>query len=283
MVSVYLSGEKIQALCGGKSGDILTIRRAAELPLPEGCVLGGRILDREAVTSVLKRLAEDKAFAGAGVRIAVDSAALNVKRLTLPDLKSRRYMNKLIADSFPESTNAVYDYMELGSAPEGGISVIACRADSGFVEDYIECFGAAGFAVESISLCLCGVIRLAESCAMLKNASFAVAAADGSGVSCFVFAQGKYKGGGRERILSRRGTAEYAEDIRRLLSAQLRTEEGRISNLLMSGFSAEEQGRIRGLFAGTGVRCAELPNQPELLFAGGGRLSEFLFPAGALL
>lgn len=282
MVAVYISNEKIQAVYANKIKSQLDISRVVDLPLPSGSVLNGKIIRTEPVIGQLKCLAGDGQLSKDKIRVIVNIGAVRTKQITIPNLRNRKYIEKLISESFSEKGNAVYDHKVIGRMDDGSLNILACRAESDLIKDYIYVFSEAGLKLSGISLSVGGVINLVDYCGMLKTSSFVLTVADTGGISQYYFKDGQYRLCGYNRLLAERNTPEYAaEIIRSLFSAAVLGSD--ISTAIFSGISEIELEMIRNNKDMAGVKCAFFPQQPEVRFANGEQLSDYIFAVSALL
>lgn len=271
MIAVYFASDRIQAVEYVRRRGRLEIQKALSRPLEEGCILGGRILKKESVTEQLCSLANELSIKDKKICVGVDGAALTVKRLTLPNVSARQ-RNIFLRDSMPARESSVYDHIVLGDGENGGLDVLACRAEVSFVEDYIQVMKDAGLRIDSIGLGICGVIRLNDSCKMLRAEDYSLLIADRDSVSCISFREGKFYQHSRQRLFSGRNAEETASAAYKLLPAENNAA-------LLCGFTEEESDRLKKY----GVRCAHFPKQPEITMAEDNSLAEYLLPVSAAI
>ncbi len=260
MVSVYISNDKIQAVCAVKRSNVLKVSKIVDIPLAQGCVSGGWLINTVEVTECLKELCGIKEISAAKIRVVLDSGAVNVKRLSLPNLHNEKYIRKLISEGFSEVGTAVYDYKIL-SKSESGLDVLAVRAEESVIAEYVEAFSAAGLKIGGIDIGLCGLIRLAVKCEMLKNSSFAFAVIDGGNMTYALFESGRFRLFGRERISTE--TEALPRSVANSLPSSVR-HGGEISAVLFAGIDETVLNAVREAMGG--IKCALLPDQKEIEF-----------------
>ncbi len=282
MVGIYLSNDIIQAARGTCSGGRIRVEQVYTSQLPEGCVLGGRVMDSQAASQALKELAADMDIRRQPIRVAVDAGSMGIKLLSLPAVSSMKYMRRLISDSFPEGADAIYDHKTLGRNPDGSINVLACRAEKQLIKGYADAFSSAGLRIGSLEPSVCGLIRLVQLCKMLCTSTFAVICAEGGCISRYIFVDGIYRFGGYDRVLSDRCDSGYLNALAKA-AASVQLSGYPVTNLLLCGVSSSELMYVRSTVNDLRIKLAELPELPEISFAGGERVSDYTFVAGTLI
>lgn len=282
MTGVYLSNDMIQTVKATRHGNRVEVEQVYTQTLPEGCVLGGRIMEQDVLAEQLKKLSADKVLSSSLLKISADMGAMGIKLVSLPGLSSEKYMRRLIAESFHESTDAIYDYKTLGRNNDGTLNVLACRAERGLIKGYIDAFSSAGFRIRSLEPAVCGLIRLVQFSKMLCTSSFAVISVDAGCISRYIFTDGIYRFGGRDRVFAKRSDSGFLNELVRV-TASVRLSEYSVTNLLFCGASSSELEYVRSTLNDPQLKMAEFPDLPEVRFVNGGRLSEYVFAVGTVI
>ena len=281
MTAVHISGEQLHVAVGKWRKGILRIERVLKKTLPYGSAVGSRIVDVAAVSDVIRELSKDKDIAKHRIRVTLDTGAVMTKLLTLPDVKSRKYMRRLVEEHF--SVGGVVSYTVLQKNDNGTVEILACMAEKELLKNYIDAFRGAGFGIGSIDISACGIIRLSEKCSMLNGSSYAVCIADDTGISRFIFENGKYCYGGRDSIFVQQGTEEFSAGTARSVEALIQVSGKDISNVLMSGVTDSEAEQIRLTLSESGIRAARFPMQKEIEFVDDADISDHLAVIAALV
>lgn len=288
MTSVYISNENIQIAVGQRRGKQLVIKSIVTEPVAEGSIINGVITDGETLKGQLANMRKEHRLPSRGLKLLIDSSSVNTKLVTLPNLSKQEYMLKLLKDSFPEDSDAVFDYKPLRPAPDGGVTVLGCMTERAFVESYIELFAGAGLRLSAIDIALDAVIRLTQFCSGLCEKTFILSLIDRNTVSLFLFSDGQYRFSNRQRVIAPRGTGEFAEELAKMLSSLVqfnRSEQsGEISDIFFCGFTDSEI-NLTALTLDAAMSLGRLPETPEVVFAEGAenRLSDCVLSVGNLI
>ncbi|MGN0687400.1 MAG: type IV pilus biogenesis protein PilM [Oscillospiraceae bacterium] len=287
MNSVYISNEKIQALCGAKRGNLLQIKRSVTLPLPDGCVLNGTVTDRAAFSAQLKQLAADNIRGR--LYITVDSSAINTKRMTVPAVKRKKDFLRLLSEGFSDIPHKepVYDRQVIGKTENGALDILACAAERSYIMELAEIFGDAGFSVGGIAPAQSAILRLVGHCKMLRGATFAVLARDGFSAALYLFYEGVMYMHRRYRLIAASGSSEYNTELcRHICEAVLFGKSDfskKSSGVLLCGFAESELSGLKSCLSAEGMAAAVFPEQNEIRLCEGICLSDCIFAAANML
>ena len=246
MTSVYISNENIQVVTGSRSGGRVKITHIASGDTGGGCVIGGVITDEAALKDRLSTFWAINKLPKSGLNLVIESSSVNTKLLDLPNVRGNYLMN-LVKESFTEfeAENAVYDYAVIGAGEDGGIKVLACMTEAGFIRSYVSLFSSAGLRLSSIGLAVCGQIRMAQFCRELRDSSYILVVLDNNMVSLFLFIEGEYRFSKRQRTFCDRGTPEFADEIARMISTLIQFKKSEniaseITDVFLCGASGQE-------------------------------------------
>lgn len=265
MTSVYISNENIQAVTGSRSGGRVKVTHIASGETGDGCVIGGVITDEAALKDRLSTFWAINKLPQSGLNLVIESSSVNTKLLNLPNVRGNYLMN-LVKESFTEfeAENAVYDYAVIGAGEDGGIKVLACMTEAGFIRSYISLFSSAGLRLGSVGLAVCGQIRMAQFSKELRNSSYILAVMDKNMVSLFLFIEGEYHFSKRQRTFYDRGTPEFADEIARMISTLIQFKKSEniaseITDVFLCGASGQEINTVALTYEGMHIgRLPEL-------------------------
>lgn len=166
-VGLEIGGSAVRAAAvdGAKGG--WTLRRFAEMPLPEGAVVSGEILDEGAVGEAIAALWKRSKLPTKRVVIGTASQRLVVRRVDVPQMDESELAAALpyqVQDSIPIAVeDAVLDFVPLEqfTTPDGepmsSILVIAIHRET--VSALLRAAGAAKIRPEAIDLQAFGLVR----------------------------------------------------------------------------------------------------------------------------
>lgn len=263
MTSVYISNENIQVVTGSRSGSRVKISHISSGDIGDGCVIGGVITDESALKERLSTFWGVNKLPKSGLNLMIESSSVNTKVLNLPNVRGN-YLMSLVKEGFTEfeAENAVYDYAVLGAGEDGGIKVLACMTEAGFIRSYTSLFSAAGLKLSSMGLAVCGQIRMAQFCKELKNSSYILAVLDKNMVSQFLFIDGEYRFSKRQRTFYDRGTPEFEDEIARMISTLIQFKKSEniaseITDVFLCGASEQEINSVSLIY--DGMHIGRLP------------------------
>jgi hypothetical protein len=183
--SVYVSAEQIQVI--GYKGK--KVERVATFPMPEGTMFNGNIMDAPFLTECLASMRQDNPeLFKSGVSLVVDGSSILSRRLAVPRLNHRQFLQR-VRDDFVESIGNVNDlvcaYRKIG---EGAI--LGCGVNRTQVDSYISTFKAAGIKLSSIHIGAELLLSLVRSSAILQQETIVLNVLDGQTMMSMIFVKG---------------------------------------------------------------------------------------------
>jgi type IV pilus assembly protein PilM len=151
------------------------LRRFASLPLPEGVVRAGAVVDPDALTDALKTLWSEGKFSTKTVALGVANAGVLVRQMDLdwmPPADFRKALRYQVEDALPmpvDDANLDYHLLEeLEVEGEGGEArrvarVLLVAAAREMVDAFVDATHAAGLRTVRVDLVPFALIRAAES------------------------------------------------------------------------------------------------------------------------
>jgi len=250
-ISVYLSSENIVVVSGKKNNDSVRVKSLTTVPLPEGTVINGMILNEELIRTNLMQLRSKRQISKKNVRLVIDRSSVLIKFIKVPNMKARNIMG-FIQNSFSGTAKTydelVYDYSVISTSKTKGEMnlILACAIEKSLVEDYNNLFLNAGIKLSSIDIALNSILKFQNHCKEFKNKTFMVLFVDGETVFSILFANGKYKFSNRIRLISKRGTPESTAEFADHISSVIQFNKAQKSNpdiefVLIAGLSDNEK------------------------------------------
>ena len=145
------------------------LRRFAEMPLPEGVVEAGEVIDEGTVTEAVAALWKRNRLPKRRVVVGIGSQRVIVRQVDVPHLEEEEMVNALpfqVQDVIPIPVEeAVLDYVPLEefTTPEGELmlSILVIAAQRDMVESLVGIARNAGLSVAAIDLHAFGLVRAA--------------------------------------------------------------------------------------------------------------------------
>ncbi len=291
--SICIGNVGLTAVCGQLARNKLVIKSFAAEPLSEGALINGVVTDEALFSYALKQLMEKlPKGAGKGVRLAVNTSQIYVKREVVPAL-TRKRMLEYVKKEFVELDAAdelLFDYAPLGPAPGGkGVSALLCACKKQLVTQYSALFSEAGIKLSCIDTVRTAQLKLVRFLAETRGKTFILLAMDGSSLDATLYAEGEFRMNNRVRLLSERGTEESLQEIARTVSSLVqfnRTERSgqEVSGVYLTGCPENEKGLATALAKSFSFAGAVLPDEPASVAAEAGfALADYAYAAGNLL
>ena len=255
--SLYISNERLMAVCGRVNSRRIAIRAYAEMDLPAGSVINGVITNEAAFAEALKQLAGQMGKSFADVRIVLNASRVYVKRAVLPRLPKGKLI-ELVAGEFTDvDTDAddelIYDCMTLRSLGAGqGNAALICAAKRSLVASYAELFDSLKIRLSGMDTVHAALIKLTGLLPQTREKTFIVLGLDGNTVDATLFTGGEFRLNNRARLIAERGTAESTAEISRMVSSILQFNASERSGAVIGGVF------VIGARGGEAAMCASI-------------------------
>jgi len=212
--ALYFSSENIEVVGYTGSGPGAKVKAYESVPLGEGTVMNGRIIDADSVIEHLSELRNKHAELFGDVSLTVDGSTIFTRQVYTPRLSAKQYL-QLARDEFSEVADnfqeMVVAYRVL-SGGEGGQNVLICAADKAQVESYIAVCRHAGIKLNAIHIGVEAMLNYASLLAADADSSVVVNVVDGVTMLSMIFDNGRNVFMSRTRIYGE-GDAQYLADI----------------------------------------------------------------------
>ena len=199
LTSLYLCSRTVYAAVGSPTAGGARITAAAQMQLPEGCLINGVITNEADLADALKAFfAQNKLPAS---RVAL---------IALPAMSEKKRMAVLsheLSTGGAETKAPLDDYMLLSrDAKTRTDTVLATRVEQSVIAGYDALAKAAGFKLTCIDLGLAAPIKAVRTIPDLQQKTFVLLQFDDDTISATLFVRGQYSYSTRSRLFNPRGS-----------------------------------------------------------------------------
>lgn len=221
-VSVYISNNYINVVSGSKTKNSLTIKSCVKVPIQEGLIINGVIMNEDNLAAAVKNVWSDNPELAKSVKLVVSSTSVLSKKLNVPAVGDKKLLD-IIKDEYSEVENyqkLIYDYRVLDpKAKDGGMIVMACAVEREFIEGYINLFDKCSIKLESITTAVSSLINAVSYFENFSHATYVITNLDGNNLSNTLFVNGEYNYSSRSRLLEEIGSEDSENELYRNLSS----------------------------------------------------------------
>jgi hypothetical protein len=215
--SVYISSEKIEVIGYTKSGKTAAVSDYLTYPLPEECVLNGKIIDVGPVAEGVSALKSAKPDLFKDVSLIIDGSFILSKKVVIPGKLDKKRYDQVIRDEFAEVAEnikqLICDYVPLSTGGDGSKTILAFAVGREQIDAYLSIFKSADIKLSAIRIGAKTIIQYINARADLKDMTFVLNVVDGEAMLSMIFDQGV------NTFLSR--TRLYGEDRAELVQSTL--------------------------------------------------------------
>lgn len=245
--SVYLSNDRIQAVTGAMSRGSVSVSKACEKSIQEGCFLNGMITDEALLLGQIEEFWHENNLPKKDIFLLVYGTQYMIKTLQLPKMKDAEIL-KILPNEFAENgslENAVCDYRIL-SEEKGMLTLLAVMAEKTFVKSFVDLFGKLGIRLSGFGPARDAEIKLLGFLPQMKEETCILQVSNGINVSSILWGKGQYMYASDTRIYSDPGTESWAIEMARNTNAILQFYAGLnrlspIEKIYVGGFTNEEK------------------------------------------
>lgn len=221
-VSIYISNNYINVVSGSKVKNSLTLKSCIKVPIQEGLIINGMIMNEDGLTDLIKKVWEDNPELARSVKLVVSSTSVLSKKLKVPAVNDKKLLD-IIKDEYSEVENyegLLYDYRVLNpKSKDGGMDIIACAVEREFIEGYISLFQKCSIKLESITPALSSIINAVSLFEEFSHSTYVITNLDGNNLSNTLFVNGEYNYSSRSRLLEEMGSEDSENELYRALSS----------------------------------------------------------------
>lgn len=221
-VSIYISNNYINAASGIKTKNSLMIKSCIKVPIQEGLIINGMIMNEDSLADLIRKVWEDNPELARSVKLVVSSTSVFSKKLRVPPVNDKKLLD-IIKDEYSEVENyekLIYDYRVMNpKSKEGGMEIVACAVEREFIEGYISLFSKCSLKLESITTALSSIINGVSFFEEFSHATYVITNLDGNNLSNTLFVNGEYNYSSRSRLLEEMGSEDSENELYRALSS----------------------------------------------------------------
>lgn len=292
---VYISNESIQVITGEKQRDTLRILKYFHVPLLEGAIINGVIIDDNAIKESLKTVFQK------GIKdvcLIVDSAKILAKPATIPSMNEKQtyqFVKDELSTIGENSEDIVYDFSYLGEDDQvkGASKILCIGVERQFISSYIEVFSEVGIEIVTIDYSINILISLTKTLHGFVDKTYAILDVDGANITSVLFTKNEYNLTNRTRVFSTRETIDYEDEIVGIVSqlkqfAIANQNDVPISDIYIFGLKDIEQMNVlKKIQTSLNVKAQVIPKS-KLVYAvketnESFNINDYIYPIGYLL
>ena len=292
LTSLYLCSRTVYAAVGSPTADGARITAAAQMQLPEGCLINGVITNEADLADALKAFFAQNKLPTSRVSLNAGGSQFMHRILSLPAMSEKKRMAVLsheLSTGGAETKAPLDDYMPLSrDAKTRTDTVLAARVEQSVIAGYDALAKAAGFKLTCIDLGLAAPIKAVRTIPDLQQKTFVLLQFDDDTISATLFVRGQYSYSTRSRLFNPRGSVESGTEIAQKLSGILQfhianKSEHQIGTVYFAGSTAEDFAVCRPGCEALGLAVEIFPDSPAVKLPSGTHLADVLYAAGNLI
>ncbi len=243
---VYLSNTHVQVISGSAKGKNVSIDKVYTMPVPEGSILNGVIMDSAALSQSMKEFWEANKLSKKGLKLIVTNPHVAVRMVDIPfqsKKKSEEYLKREVAD---EGNDQVVGFYEISSDKKIKQKKLCAEvADKSLILEYSQLFKAAGLGIENINSSTGVTINFLLQEDSVTGKTCIVMNLDGNTITSVFFVKGAYFYSASRRVFNDVGTEGFARDIAATVNqinqfAASQRVEDQIEAIYLSGMGEQD-------------------------------------------
>lgn len=247
---IYISNENISVISAEVKRDVLRVEDYFHIPLKEGTILNGVIIDDQEMKNSLKQVYDRGIHEAA---LIVDSAKILAKTASVPRMNEKEVL-QFVKDELSavdeNSEDIVYDFAYLGEddSAKGASKILCVGIERKFIESYLDVFNDAGIAILGIDYAINVLINLVKELHGFLDKTYAISQVDGQNLISVLFINNEYALTNRSRIFATRGTPDFENEVINAVSQLKQFASSSQQDLPMSDiyfFGLEEKEEIQ--------------------------------------
>ena len=180
LTSLYLCSRTVYAAVGSPTADGVRITAAAQMQLPEGCLINGVITNEADLADALKAFFAQNKLPASRVALIAGGSQFMHRIMSLPAMSEKKRMAVLsheLSTGGAETKAPLDDYMLLSrDAKTRTDTVLAARVEQSVIAGYDALAKAAGFKLTCIDLGLAAPIKAVRTIPDLQQKDLCSAA-----------------------------------------------------------------------------------------------------------
>lgn len=194
LTSLYLCSRTVYAAVGSPTAGGVRITAAAQMQLPEGCLINGVITNEADLADALKAFFAQNKLPTSRVALIAGGSQFMHRILSLPAMSEKKRMAVLsheLSTGGAETKAPLDDYMLLSrDAKTRTDTVLASRVEQSVIAGYDALAKAAGFKLTCIDLGLAAPIKAVRTIPDLQQKTFVLLQFDDDTISATLFVRG---------------------------------------------------------------------------------------------
>lgn len=245
---LYISNQCISVVEAEVKRDAMKIIDCFQIPLNEGTMLNGVIIDDNELKNALSQVSDRGIHE---VHLIVDSAKIIAKTASVPRMKESEHIQFVkdelsSVDSSPEDNVYDFSYLCPDNNIKGASKILCVSVDREFIENYLNIFKEVEIDILSIDYAINSLISLVKKLPGFIDKTYAISQIDGQNMISALFVNNEYTLTNRTRIFASRGTEEYENELIGTVSqlkqfASSSSQDKPISDLYFFGLNREEE------------------------------------------
>ncbi len=275
--SVYISTDNLVIVKGKSNQKRIVVQSYSLLPLPEGAVINGMVINEEIVREKLIQARSEGILPRKNVRLVFDRSSILIKMLRVPEMSHLQVLN-FLENTFSTASNVreklLYDYtlIEMEKTKGEGNLILGTAIEKSFIEEYIRLFSGAGIKLSSISIALNSIIQYQKTFNPGRRKTYILLFITGENVFLVMFCNGYYNISNRYRLNSKKGSPQSLMELNHILSSIIQFNKAQKENLdieyvAISGLQNNENYYYGELSTLLNIKVIPLTAGPELVMS----------------
>lgn len=266
ITTVYVANDSVRVMSGRIANGKISISQCALMPLSEGAILNGVLLNAGQIQTVLSNIFDTYHLAKHGVRLVVDGQNVNTRILKLPLMQPKKLM-PVIEGEFQDllSDNSLIDYSIINPKnDEGNATILAVQTQRDFIQSYVNLFGEIKVELECIDIAANSVMKLMKHLKSNAGRTYALMVLDHNSLVQFLFVDNEFIMTRRSRILSDLGTTAFDDELFKNINTMIQFNKSQrtgrdITDIFLCGMPPAIQKKFPQYTDAFGVQVASFP------------------------
>ena len=269
---IYISNEDISVVTAEAKRDVLRVEDYFKIPLREGTMLNGVIIDDQELKRCLKEVYDQGIHQAS---LIVDSAKILAKSASIPKMKEKeiiQFVKDELSSIDNNSEDVVYDFAYLGEddSAKCASKILCVGVERQFISNYLDVFNEVGIAIEHIDYAINVLITLVKGLHGFIDKTYAISQIDGQNLISVLFINNEYALTNRSRIFATKGTLEFDNEIINAVSqlkqfASSSQQDLPMSDIYFFGLTREEEIQVFERINTTlNLTASRLPNSKAI-------------------
>ncbi|MDR0887003.1 MAG: pilus assembly protein PilM [Clostridiales Family XIII bacterium] len=247
--TIYISPTHLKCVVGSGDKKSITVNSYAQLPLPEGVMLGGVITDEDTLAYFIGEFITKLKLTKNPTYLIIENPSIVVRPMEIPPVAAKTafgLIEKEFDQYLSEDADMVYDFTVIEQKTKaGGVKILAVAAPVDVLSIYKRVAIRAGLKIKSMDIGANVLIRVATIMPQFKAGTKMLVSLDGKALSLMVIENGKFFISNRYRLVHPQGTPDWATEIVGYISSTLQfkksqRDENHVEACYLAGFTDTE-------------------------------------------